>query len=208
METIIKLLGQILELPIYLYITAVGGYIGYITAMHGRRENEKKSDLVFGSLLFGLPALFAVHLSKHLEFTFWWMVLAVGGSIILCVGSGMAWRKWIRKFAYRTLNVGGISNDTGDKSVWTGITQDSDVRPKQITVFTRSGQKLICEDTDEFSEAHIDYFSWDDDGNIAMYVTHIGENKVSDPIIDEHGESITFIPASEIIKVRLRLKKV
>lgn len=198
---------KILQLQFYLYVPIVFGYFAYIIAMHGRRKDEKKIDAIMGVVAFGSPSWLVFYLANTYSWGVELTLFSSFVSILVCLWAGIFWRDRGRELFYSSLNEDHISNDSGLPNVWSGITQNTEIRPSQITVFTKSGQNLTCDDTDKFKESVIPYFDWDDDKNIALYVTHIDGKEVSDPVTHDEGDSITFVPAEEIVKIRLRLKR-
>jgi hypothetical protein len=102
-----------------------------------------------------------------------------------------------------------ISNDTGANSTWSEIIQARNVIHKQIEVTTKYGSIYRCDDVPAFRTLPIKGWSLDDDGNIAIYATHVdGEPVVSDPEQNEDwGDALTYIPADQVELVEFRLKK-
>lgn len=48
------MVDKLLQLPIYIQIVLVTGYIGYTVANQGFREGERKDELLYGILVYGL----------------------------------------------------------------------------------------------------------------------------------------------------------
>ena len=198
-------LDQLFELSTYLQVVIGCGFIAYLVAMHGRRREEKAVDVLFGVVAFGLPVMVLWHGLIKIGFPEWaGIILSIAYSFFL----GVIWRKWVKKLFYKAMYDAGVSTDEGYKSTWQRIIQDVDIEPKQIFVTLKDGKVLSCEHIGRFKGAAIELSSIDDDGNIAIYVTHIDGKEVKAKLRDEKwGDLITYIPATEVYTVGFRCLK-
>ena len=199
-------LDQLLELSTYLQVVIGCGFIAYLVAMHGRRKEEKAVDVLFGVVAFGLPVMVLWHGLAKIGVPEWAGIIL---SIVYSFFLGVIWRKWGKKLFYKAMYNAGVSTDEGYKSTWQRIIQDVDIVPRQIFVTLKSGKVLGCNDVQKFKDAAIELSSIDDDGNIAIYVTHIDdEEEKATSILDEKwGDLITYVPATEVRSVDFRCSK-
>lgn len=205
-----KILKTIEAIPEYLQIIFVTGYIGYVIAQSGFREKEKKSDLFYGTLLYGLFGYIIYDLMKlYCPKQFPFVVYALSGSSASIIAA-ILWRKWIKNIWYKILHITAISNEDNIPTVWAGIIQNTEMLHKQISVSLKNGSKLECNDIQSFQDAPFPCYYADNDGNIAIYVTEVISSKnittkreyVRDK---EWGDLLTYIPKDEISKIAIRL---
>lgn len=203
-------MNDLLSLPLYIQVTLGYGYLSYIIASQGRRKNEKTYDVVLSTILYSIPSfgtwkileVFEIHVIPSLMFM-----------LVASVFTGIFWRKYFRSFWFAFLNESRISTDDGNSNVWTKLIQDTAITPTQIEVFLNNGKRLYCDDVQRFIDAPIPILQYDYEGNIALYVTHTKkEGKEYKPAKSlrnsSWGDMITYIPSSEITRVKIRYKKV
>lgn len=199
-------LAKIFELSTYLQVVIGCGFIAYLVAMHGRRKEEKSVDVLFGVAAFGLPVILIWRAMQKIETPEWiTIIIAMTFSFLM----GMIWRKWGKKLFYNFMYDTGVSTDEGYKSTWQRIIQDVDIVPRQIFVTLKTGKVLGCNDVQKFKDAAIQLSSIDDEGNIAIYVTHIDDDEEKETSITDKkwGDLITYIPSSEVRSVDFRCTK-
>lgn len=103
-----------------------------------------------------------------------------------------------------------IFNSTEHCSVWDDITENSRVGMSQITVYMKDGMAYSSEYIYDYGTAPIDLYRVDEDGNIALYITHQKSlsdsdfQEITSPKIVEGNTNfyrLTYIPKSEIQRV-------
>lgn len=202
-------MNDLLNLPIYLQATLGCGYLAYIIAAQGRRKNEKAYDVVLGTVLCSIPALVIWQLLEYFEFP---LVSILAFMVVASGLTGIVWRKHLRVFWFSFLNEARISTNDDNPSTWVRLIQDTAITPKQVEIILKSGKRLYCDDVHKFKNAAVPLMQYDHEGNIALYVTQtkaLGkEIKTTKSIThDSWGDMLTYIPSSEIARVKLRFKK-
>ena len=202
-------LKDLATLPEQLQVIFVSGYLGYSIAYSGFRENERKEDLFYGVLSFGIFGFAIYDLSSPYFESF-----AIPGllALLTSVGVAMLWRKYVKRWFFKMLHKAAISNEDGIPTVWSRITQDTTIAPRQLTVELKDGSKYICDDVDSFATAPIPMYYTDSAGNIAMHVTHKAKkDEAETPVAavrhDSWGDRITYIPAKDIATIDFRFVK-
>jgi hypothetical protein len=203
-------LKDIASLPEQLQVMLVSGYFGYSIAYSGFRDNERKDELLYGILSFGIFGYIFYDSIRNLFQTF---ILPGLGALLVSVLVAIFWRKYGRRWFNMILHRAAISNEDGIKATWARIVQDTTIAPTQIVVQMKDGSKYICDDVQSFGKSAIPRYYTDNDGNIALYVTHRttadGTDIEVDSVIDEMwGHRISFIPSKDIANVDIRFVKI
>jgi hypothetical protein len=205
---------KLLNLPLYIQISLGSGYLAYLVAYSGIRQHHTPSEVAFRSIAFGMAAtaimLWAPEAPDFLsawKHPFWRPATAVMSTV--AIGAFWRWRgmRWSR-LTLRKLNVSWTDDIP---TAWLSITAtETDARPTQIAVDLDNGRTLLCENTREFLGAPFSPCVYGLDGSIAMYVT--AEKRPDGEWIDHKdvrhsldGDRLTYIPASAIKRVELRL---
>lgn len=198
-----------LELPIYLQATLGGGYLAYAIAYNGKRDKERTSDVLLGSVLMSLPCLIVWLGLDAWQLPVWAIVLEVVAVALLI---GILWRKWGMSAWYRLMHSARVSNSDDRSDVWHTITQAMDIAPTQLMVVLNSGTEYFCDDTQKFIDAPVSQYLTDKAGSVAMYVTHWrsadGDFVATESVQHGSGCLLTYIPASQIKLVEFRHVKI
>ncbi len=189
-----------------LQLVIASGYIGYIISQFGYRKNERGDEFFYGMITFGLLGTMFFHIWASL---FPGFPLPAFLSILCVIVLALLWRKWLRRCFFAVLHLAKITNDDGISTVWSRITQDTEMAPTQVMVEMSDGSAYFCENVSAFDDALIPRYYTDDDGNIAMYVTKYintrGETEPCKNVRDEHwGDMVTYIPKDMIKSVNFR----
>lgn len=200
---------SLLTLPEYIQIVIATGYIGYSVAKSGLRDKERKDELLYGVIVYGLFGYIAYDLFKsHFTYFFFPAIFATVFSVMIAC----LWRKFGKPLSNFFLQKAGVLNEDGTPSVWVGLTQATHVGPTQMSVRLKDGSILNCDDVQSFRNAPFPKYYTDNDMNIALYVT---SSKSPDGVKEDHptvrdetwGDRLTYVPASEISRVQVRIKK-
>lgn len=197
------------SLPEQLQVILVSGYLGYSIAYAGFRENERKEDVFYGVLSFGIFGYIFYDFTRKAHSSFLWPGL---GALLVSVLIALFWRKYGRRWFNATLHKAAISNEDGIKTVWSRITQDTAIAPSQLVVQLKDGSVVECDDVQSFSNAPIPRYYTDSDGNVAFYATRkisaTGEEKILQHTRHaDYGDKITYIPKDQIASISIRLLK-
>jgi len=201
-------LKDLVTLPEQLQVVFVSGYLGYSLAYAGYRDNERKEDLLYGVLSFGIFGfIFYDYFRKYFS-----SFLIPGlGALLVSILVAIFWRKYGKKLFCKALHRAAISNEDGIRTVWSRITQDTTIAPTQIVVHLKDGSKCECDDIDRFHDASIPSLYTDSEGSIALYVTKKtlpnGEVIEYSQIRSGWGDRITYIPKDQISSVAIRYLK-
>lgn len=197
------------QIPENIQIILASGYIGHCLAKSGYRGKERKDQLFYGIMVFGLIG-YTVFLQA--QTILWSFGLSAACSVVISILSGVFWRKFGKKCLDRFLHWAAISNEDGIPTTWARLTEDTDIALTQVSVSLKNGSRLNCDDVSEFADMPVPAFYSDDDGNLALYVTSRTEKDgtitemehITDP---DYGSRITFVPKEEIARVAFRYLK-
>gem|GEM_PF-3600798 len=194
------------QLPEYIQIVLVTGYIGHSVAKAGYRSGERKDELFYGVMVFGLIGYVFFMLSQSAYDVF---VISVIISVSVTMMSAMIWRKSLKRQVDRFFNWAGVSNEDGIPTVLSRLTQDTGIAMTQISVHLKNGSCLECDDVQAFRGMAVPLCYTDDNGNIALYVTGKKDSEGVYTCMDEisdasMGDRITYIPKEEVSRVAFR----
>ena len=200
-------IGSLANLPEHIQIVIATGYIGHSIARSGLRDKERKDELLYGIIVFGLIGYIAYDLFKS-KFTHF-LVPAIVATIVV-IFFACVWRKYGRNWS-KLLHGAGVLNEDGTNSVWVGLTQSTHIGPTQISVLLNDGTTLECNDVQSFSDAPFPRYYTDNEGNIGFYVTKVkqpdGTIKEKPTVRDKGwGDRLTYVPSTEISRVMIRFK--
>lgn len=205
---------KLLNLPLHIQLALGSGYLAYLVAYAGIRQHHTPSEVVFRSIAFGMAAtaimLWAPEAPATLnawKHPFWRPATAL--AVTVAIGALWRWRgmRWSRT-ALRKLNVSWTDDIP---TAWLSVTAtETDISPTQIVVDLDNGRTLMCDDTRQFSGAPFAPCVYGLDGSIAFYVT--AERPADGDWVerteirhDIEGDMLTYVPASAIKRVQLRL---
>lgn len=205
---------KLLNLPLHIQLALGSGYLAYLVAYAGIRQHHTPSEVIFRSIAFGMAATAimlwapeAPTIFDAWKHPFWRPLIALVATV--AIGAFWRWRgmRWSRT-ALRKLNVSWTDDIP---TAWLSITAtETDVSPTQIVVDLDNGRTLMCDDTRPFTGAPFAPCVYGLDGSIAFYVT--AERPVNGEWIerteirhDIEGDMLTYVPASAIKRVQLRL---
>jgi hypothetical protein len=197
-------------LPEHIQIALATGYLGYSIARAGYRKNERKDDVLYGILVYGLVGYMCYDFVRPLATHFFLPAVAAS---VATAATALIWRKKLSAVWYKFLHTSAISNEDNIPDVWSGIIQRTDVAPTQVSVHMKNGTTLKCHNVPKFRNAPFPFYYADSEGNIAIYATH--KQAPSDSEIRElpnvrdttWGDRLTYVPKEEISYITVRLKK-
>lgn len=200
-------LDGILSMPEYIQIVLATGYVGYSVANAGYRDKERKDQLFYGVMVYGLIGYFVF---SRLQAQYNVFLASLVFAFLFTVLCALIWRRYLWPVFYHRLRCGGVFNEDFIPNIWSGVIHNMDVVPTQISVYLKSGTILSCYEVQSFANAPIPMYYSDNEGNIAMYVTERTNPDGSEYVPDDvrvigWGDNLTFIPAREIERVNIRL---
>lgn len=200
---------DIMSLPEQLQVILVSGYLGYSIAYSGFRDNERKDEMFYGILSFGIFGYIFYDFTRKAYLSFWFPGL---GALLVSVLVALFWRKYGRRSFNTVMHKAAISNEDGIKTVWTKIVQDTNIAPTQLVVQLKDGSIIECDEVQSFGDAPIPRYYTDNDGNIALYgtskISASGETIKCQYTRDaKWGDRITYIPKEQIASISIRFLK-
>jgi hypothetical protein len=198
---------DLLTLPWPTFLTIISGYVAYHIANIGRREHHKTGDIVVSTVVFGFFAAFAYNFCRIVfEISLVWSSVVTFALAILL---GAGWATFGRRIFEGLLRKSNVTHSDDLPSAWIALA--STRRPAtQLTVKLKDGSWLMCDNLKRFATSPNGPCVLGAKGDILMYVTHtqseIGVSFFSapDPLNDQWGHEITYIPADQIARVDLR----
>lgn len=197
------------SLPEQLQVILVSGYLGYSIAYAGYRDKERKDQLFYGILAFGIFGYIFWDATRQSYDSF----LVPGlGALLISVVAAIFWRKYGRYWFNHLMHKAAISNEDGIDTTWNRILQDTRICPTQIDVYLKDGSVLRCDEVEKFIDAPIPLFYADAEGNLALYITRNkpagGETVDVEGVRDSGwGDRITYLPKDQISRVSIRFVK-
>ncbi|MFS1525834.1 hypothetical protein ACL7TT_17260 [Microbulbifer sp. 2304DJ12-6] len=208
------MVDKLIELPVYVQLVLVTGYIGYTVANQGFREGERKDELLYGILVYGLIGwLVFYYVQQELSSFAWVFIIAALAAASVCWGAGLLWRRWGRKWYFELLYRLRLTTDNSQGSLWNRLQQDTGIWPTQMVVTMMDGTKLCCDAVQDFDNAAVRLFETDQTGNIALYVNRKKKpdwenwKTVESVRSDSWGDNLTYIPSREVRYVEVRYLK-
>jgi hypothetical protein len=208
-EVIAVELKDFASLPEQLQVILVSGYLGYSIAHAGFRDNERKDDVLYGILSFGIFGYIFYDFTRKAYATF---LLPGLGALLVSVFVALFWRKYGRRTFNAVLHKSAISNEDGIKTTWARLIQDTTIAPSQLVVLLKDGSVIECDDVQSFGNAPVPLYYTDAEGSIAFYVTRkisaTGEVKeLQHTRNTEWGDKITYVSKDQISSISIRFLK-
>lgn len=202
---LVSLFQNLSILPVGIVTALASGFMAYYTGYAGLRRGHSSQDALFISIVFGLAALVVYQEMQVLPST-WRIVIAFAVTITLSV----VWRKWLRTGWNSFMRWLGVHRDDGVYGAW-DVIADKDLAVGQISVHTKDGRILYLDNRLKYENEPWQGIYLGSDGSISMIVEReelpdgtIEERK--EIISEEWGARLTYIPASEICRVNIRMQ--
>lgn len=198
--------NQFFDLSLSIQVALGAGYLGYVTAYAGFRRDHRVEDVLFISLAFAAVAMLTFGFVEQSQGVFAAALLAFGSSLALAA----LWRKWGRRaWLWATTNA-GIHRDDGSHDAWSQIVQ-TDLQIGQVSVHMKDGRVLYLSDRRKYENSPWKGLYLGGNGAVVMVVEKEKDvdgliterNGIADP---EWGTRLTYLPASEIQRVNIRMK--
>lgn len=203
MESIVELLN----LPFGTLVVLGSGYIGYRLAYIGHDGPHGPADVVFISLSFAAlaKAVMLIHGGSH--------ILASIPAFAAVFLSALLWRLVLSPFFQERFRSSGMIDHDRGRNVWESMLMRTHLNvPTQVIVTLKNGRQLMCDDTQDFVSEPLGPCLFGPDGSVSLYVTAITSKDLTewenaDASDDGCGSAMTFIPAGEIERVRIRRRR-
>lgn len=202
----------LLDLPLETLAALVSGYFGYRIAYTGRDAKHGPLDLLFITLAFSfiaktIIAVIALDGTGNVRLS-----IAYAAGILAAICAACAWRKWLSDRTFKVLRDSGVSAADRCATAWESMLHRSR-SPQRLVVRKKNGERMMTSDLSKFNDAPLGTCLLGEDGSVGMYVTDIWpvgaddweERSVFDPKAPDWGYDMTFIPASEVLEVRISL---
>lgn len=202
---IIALLRNFPALPIGVAVALASGYFAYAISYAGLRRGHSKQDALLISCMYALFAFAAFEGMSGVS-----GYLRVVGTLLAALIVGVIWRKWLRRRWNSIMQWLGVHRDDGVYGAWDEIV-NADGVVGQISVHTKDGRILYLDDRRKYENAPWGGLYLASDESITMVVEREqlpdGTIQVRTDINQEGwGTRLTYIPASSITRVNIRLQ--
>lgn len=197
--------ADILALSWKVQVAIASGYAAYIIAYRGMRSHHSSQDTIFLTLVFSLVASAELWIARALS-----PLVAGLSAFLLSVAIALVWRR--RGMDWFTALLRGPNTTWSDDtpSAWARL-QENRAHPfSQISVLTKDGTWLHCNETAKFNAFPYAPCVLGTNGDVLMYLTSVkpkeGEEREQTTTLDpSFGARLTFVPSSEIARVNIRL---
>lgn len=195
---------EVLTLSTLVQVSLGIGYLAYSVAYAGFRRHHDTRDTVFITLVFAAVA--STIFSSLLP---WNPYLAGVLTLVIVLILGAAWRAFGRDAWLWVMSNTNVHREDGNNSTWEALVQ---TRKKvgQVSVHMKNGRVLYLNDRRKFVGAPWDGLYLGGDGSIVLAVeeeeTETGEVEVREAVKSEWGTRLTYVPASEVARINIRLE--
>ncbi|KFI34294.1 hypothetical protein CG51_05255 [Haematobacter missouriensis] len=193
------------ELSLATRVAVGAGFLAYGLAYAGLRQDHSAVDVFLGTLAFSVLATLVFQQPED-----WsdWSRAACAIGVTLCVA--LLWRAWLRDFCIWAIGKLGVHREDGVHRSWAALVQTKR-KVGQISVHTRDGRTLYLNNRQIYSHAPWEGLYLGGDGSVIMAVEEEefpdgSEEQREDVHHAEWGTRMTYIPASEVVRVNIRLK--
>lgn len=197
--------ADILALSWNVQVALASGYAAYIISYRGVRVHHTASDTVFFSMVFSLIASAELWLTRSFS-------PIVGGTsaFLLTVAVGLLWRRIGMQLLTAMLRGANTTWSDDTPSAWARLQENREYPLSQISVLLKDGTWLHCNETAAFNASPYAPAILGTTGDVLMYLTSIkakdGEERLQTTTLDPNfGARLTYIPASEIARINVRL---
>lgn len=210
-----KDIEHLLSLPLNVLAVMAAGYLAYRLAYTGKDQTHGTVDVIFLVGVYALIAQAALLMASgyvdnvRLQSSGVQIALAAL-SITAALVCASFWRKAGETWTFKVLRFLKVSASDRHITAWETMISKSSVSATVIWVTKKDGTEWVSEDTSRFTKLPFGSYTLGQDGSVAMYVTHRRDGSDKEWIEQDpfpHGDwgaEITYIPASEIARVRLR----
>lgn len=193
------------ELSLSVQVALASGYLAYITAYAGLRRGHATQDAIFISLVFSVVALLCFELFPITQ-----AYLRAAAASVMALLCGVFWRKAGRPSWLWLMRKTGVHREDGVHAPWDVVVQ-TDRKVGQLSVHLKNGRVLYLNDRRNFLNSPWEGLYLGGDGSIVMAVEMEelpdGSEEIRQAVLDDTwGTRLTFIPASEIARVNIRMK--
>jgi hypothetical protein len=180
------------------------GYLAYCTAYAGFRRHHQTRDTIFISLVFAAIASAVISQAQTLG-----VVPAYSLSVLAALVSAAVWRWFGRELWHRTMHVSKVHREDGVETTWENLIQTKKI-VDQISVHLSDGRVLYLNDRPKYVGTPWDGLYLGGDGSVLMVVEEEelpdGTEEKRQGICSDWGTRLTYLPASQITRVNIRLK--
>jgi hypothetical protein len=201
---------ELLNLPWATLLTLACGYTGYYIANVGIRVHHKAIDVTFSTLVFGFFSAFLyTALRRYSSID---ILSASAAAFVFAMVLGGLWSRFGRAIIRALLRKSRTSYSDDLPSAWIALFESSSTE-SQLTVKLKDGSWIKCENLDQFKDYPNGPCVLGGKGDLLMYVTHFQGKDADefepcpDTINALYGAEITYIPASEIVRLDYRRAK-
>jgi hypothetical protein len=180
------------------------GYLAYCTAYAGFRNHHQNRDTIFITVVFAAIASAAYSASQDLG-----NIPAYIISVFTALLSAILWRWMGREAWQKVMQVTNVHREDGVASTWENLVQ-TNKKVDQISVHLNDGRVLYLNERPKYAKAPWKGLYLGGDGSVLMIVE---EEELSDGTVEERqgicsdwGTRLTYLPASQITRVNIRLK--
>jgi hypothetical protein len=198
---------ELLNLPWATLLTIACGYAAYYIANVGIREHHKTIDVTFSTLVFGFFCAFLYTAIRRYSAAD--ILTASAATFLFAVLLGGVWSRFGRAVLKTCLRKSRTSYSDDLPSAWIALFEAS-TTATQLSVKLKDGSWIKCENLNTFTNFPNGPCVLGGKGDVLMYVTHFQGKDADafeaceDTVNDHYGAEITYIPASEIVRLDYR----
>lgn len=195
---------EFIELGTAVQVSLAAGYLAYCTAYAGFRRHHQTRDTIFISLVFAAIASAVISLVQILG-TVPAYILAVFAALL----SASIWRWFGRELWHKTMHASKVHREDGVETTWEALVQTKKI-VDQISVHLSDGRILYLNDRPKYAGTPWDGLYLGGDGSVLMIVEEEelpdGTEEGRQGVCSDWGTRLTYLPASQIARVNIRMK--
>lgn len=185
-------------------VSLAAGYMAYCTAYAGFRRHHQTRDTIFITLVFAAIASAVISQTQTLG-----TVTAYVISVLTVLISAALWRWFGKKLWQKLMRFSKVHREDGVETTWENLVQ-TDKIVDQISVHLSNERILYLNNRPQYVGTPWDGLYLGGDGSVLMIVEEEelpdGTEEKRTGVRSEWGTRLTYLPASEITRVNIRLK--
>lgn len=198
------MIEDFIQLGTTVQVSLGAGYLAYCTAYAGFRRHHQNRDTIFVTLVFAAIASLVISSTQILG-----EVLAYFIAVLATLFSAAVWRWFGRKLWLKAMQSSRIHREDSINTTWEALVQ-TDGTVDQISVHLSDGRVLCLNDRPKYVGTPWNGLYLGGDGGIIMIVEEEdfpdGTTEERQAIRSDWGTRLTYLPASQITRVNIRIK--
>lgn len=201
-------MNDLISLPLDTLLVLGTGYLSYCIVHGGLRDNHSPMDVTFNTIVFGMFTKLALNLAGFNDQN---QLIPATTAVLSTIALAIIWKRYLRDLCRKFLRWSRVSHSDETPTAWDRIRTETMQDFTQISVFTNKGV-FHCSDLSRLGKLPFGPCVFGKDGSISLYADRVKDN--DGEWIDKDqtspdpfwGTKVTYIPASEIVRIETRTR--